>query len=60
MFAQEPAYDTGVGLGRLTAGDGSCTFLWDPDYRKIADVRVRRAIGYAYPYQGRATQPAIR
>jgi peptide/nickel transport system substrate-binding protein len=36
---------------RLTVGPGPCTFLLSPDYRKIPDIRVRKAIGYAYPYK---------
>jgi peptide/nickel transport system substrate-binding protein len=38
-------------LARLTLGPGPCTHGWLPDYRKITDIRVRKAIGYAYPYQ---------
>jgi peptide/nickel transport system substrate-binding protein len=38
-------------LNRLTLGPGPCTDKWFPDYRKITDIRVRKAIGYAYPYQ---------
>jgi len=38
-------------LDRLTSGPGPCTFMRFPDYRKITDIRVRQAIGYAYPYQ---------
>jgi peptide/nickel transport system substrate-binding protein len=36
---------------RLTVGPGPCTFWAAPDNRKITDIRVRRAIGYAYPYR---------
>jgi peptide/nickel transport system substrate-binding protein len=36
-------------LNRLAAGPGRCTFWVAPDYRKITDIRVRKAIGYAYP-----------
>jgi peptide/nickel transport system substrate-binding protein len=38
-------------LNRLTLGPGPCTHMWLPDYRKITDIRVRKAIGYAYPYR---------
>jgi len=37
-------------LNRLTVGSTSCTFMQRLDYGDITDVRVRRAIGYAYPY----------
>jgi len=37
-------------LDRLTLGSGQCTYMALPDYRKITDIRVRRAIGYAFPY----------
>jgi len=42
-------------LDRLTLGSGSGTRFWIPDYRKITDIRVRQAIGYAYPYDAVAT-----
>jgi len=38
-------------LDRLTLGSAPCTYMCFPDYRKITDIRVRTAIGYAYPYQ---------
>ncbi|MBA2530501.1 MAG: hypothetical protein H0V23_00080, partial [Nocardioidaceae bacterium] len=38
-------------LDRLTPGPGPCTYMLAPDYRKITDIRVRQAIGYAYPYE---------
>ncbi|MBA2463845.1 MAG: hypothetical protein H0V42_02555 [Nocardioidaceae bacterium] len=36
---------------RLVVGGNPCTFFWWPDYRKITDVNVRKAIGLAYPYK---------
>jgi peptide/nickel transport system substrate-binding protein len=36
---------------RVTVGAGPCTFWLSPDNRKITDLRVRKAIGYAYPYE---------
>jgi peptide/nickel transport system substrate-binding protein len=36
---------------RLTVGNRPCTFWLAPDNRKITDIRVRKAIGYAYPYR---------
>jgi peptide/nickel transport system substrate-binding protein len=38
-------------LHRLTLGPGACANWWGPDYRKITDILVRKAIGYAYPYK---------
>ena len=37
-------------LDRLTIGATLCTFMSRPDYRDITDIRVRQAIGYAFPY----------
>jgi peptide/nickel transport system substrate-binding protein len=36
---------------RLVRGTSPCTFMWYLDMTKIKDVNVRRAIGWAYPYQ---------
>jgi peptide/nickel transport system substrate-binding protein len=36
---------------RLVQGTEPCTWMWFPDNRKITDVSVRRALGYAYPYR---------
>jgi peptide/nickel transport system substrate-binding protein len=36
---------------RLVLGSAPCTEWLAPDNRKITDIRVRRALGYAYPYQ---------
>ncbi|MBA3232386.1 MAG: hypothetical protein H0T17_00320 [Propionibacteriales bacterium] len=41
-------------LGRLVQGSGPCTYMLWPDYRKIPDIRVRQALGYAYPYEAAA------
>ena len=35
---------------RLVIGTDPCTFMWYPDYRKITDMDVRKALAYAYPY----------
>jgi peptide/nickel transport system substrate-binding protein len=48
-------WDEALSAGRLTEGTGACTFMWALDTRKISDVRLRRAIGYAYPYRAAAT-----
>jgi peptide/nickel transport system substrate-binding protein len=37
--------------GRLTQGTSPCTYMWYLDTKKIKDVNVRRAIGWAYPYR---------
>jgi peptide/nickel transport system substrate-binding protein len=36
---------------RLVTGPGPCTYMLYPDNRKITNVDVRRAIGWAYPYR---------
>jgi peptide/nickel transport system substrate-binding protein len=38
--------------GLVTTGPGACTKFWGIDVRNVPDIRVRKAIGYAYPYQG--------
>ena len=40
---------------RLVPGATPCTRYWAPDYRKITDINIRRAIALAYP-----TRAAIR
>jgi peptide/nickel transport system substrate-binding protein len=37
---------------RLITGASPCTAYWAPDYRKITDIKVRQALGWAYPYKG--------
>ncbi len=36
---------------RLVRGTQPCTFMWYIDMTKITDINVRKAIGYAYPYE---------
>ena len=36
---------------RLVLGTSQCTFYVAPDYRKITDLDIRKAVGYAYPYK---------
>lgn len=36
---------------RLVTGPLPCTWMYQPDNRKITDVQVRRAIGWAVPYR---------
>jgi peptide/nickel transport system substrate-binding protein len=37
--------------GRMIVGGQPCTFFWSIDYRKVTDINIRKAIGYAYPYK---------
>jgi peptide/nickel transport system substrate-binding protein len=41
-------------LHRLSRGPRPCTHIAYPDNRKIRDIRVREAIGYAWPYRADA------
>jgi len=43
-------YRQAQSLNRLTLGSTNCTIMERPDYGDITDIRVRQAIGYAYPY----------
>jgi peptide/nickel transport system substrate-binding protein len=36
---------------RLVLGGSPCTYYGAPDYRKVTDIEVRKALGYAYPYK---------
>lgn len=36
---------------RLVTGSQPCTFMWFIDMKKIKDINVRKALGWAYPYQ---------
>jgi peptide/nickel transport system substrate-binding protein len=45
-----PDFARALKLDRLVVGSSSCTFMWFPDYRKIKELKVRQALGYAYPY----------
>jgi peptide/nickel transport system substrate-binding protein len=44
-------YARALRLHRLTVGPDPCTDMWSPDNRTVTDVRVREALGYAYPYR---------
>jgi peptide/nickel transport system substrate-binding protein len=37
--------------GRLIRSAMTCTYAWWPDNRKIDDVRIRRALAWAFPYR---------
>ncbi len=43
-------YRKAQALDRLTLTPAPCTNMWNLDYRKITDIEVRQAIGYAFPY----------
>jgi peptide/nickel transport system substrate-binding protein len=36
---------------RLVQQSAQCTSFWDPDYSKIKELDVRKALAYAYPYE---------
>jgi len=36
---------------RLVQQSAQCTSFWAPDYTKITDINVRKALAYAYPYE---------
>ena len=36
---------------RLVLGTSPCTYIWYLDMTKITDIKVRQAIGFAYPYR---------
>jgi len=36
---------------RLVQGPQPCTSFLYPDYKKITNIKIRQAIGYAYPYE---------
>jgi peptide/nickel transport system substrate-binding protein len=36
---------------RLITGTSPCTYMWFIDMTKIKDLKVRQAIGYAFPYE---------
>jgi peptide/nickel transport system substrate-binding protein len=51
----DPAdYARAQALRQVAVGPRPCTHILYPDNRKITDIRVRKAIGYAYPYQAMA------
>lgn len=35
----------------LVQQSGQCTSMWAPDYTKIKELEVRKALAYAYPYE---------
>jgi peptide/nickel transport system substrate-binding protein len=49
---QATNYEDGkAALGdHLITQSGQCTSFWAPDYDKITDINVRKALAYAYPY----------
>jgi peptide/nickel transport system substrate-binding protein len=53
-FITTSVYHRARKLNQLTVGPGPCTNWLALNNRKITDIRVRKAIGYAYPYQDAA------
>jgi peptide/nickel transport system substrate-binding protein len=47
-------YRKAARLHLVTVGPKPCSHWMSPDYRKITDIRVRKAIGYAYPFKAMA------
>jgi peptide/nickel transport system substrate-binding protein len=47
----QTAQQDGIVEDRLVKGTSPCTYMWYLDMTKITDMKVRQAIGYAYPYQ---------
>ncbi|UPK76960.1 ABC transporter substrate-binding protein [Nocardioidaceae bacterium SCSIO 66511] len=45
-------YDKAKESGRLVEGVAPCTRMWFLDMTKIKDLKVRQAIGWAFPYDG--------
>jgi peptide/nickel transport system substrate-binding protein len=48
-----PDYATAVSknaVPRVVKGTAPCTYMWYLDWRKIKELKVRQAIGWAYPY----------
>jgi peptide/nickel transport system substrate-binding protein len=51
----DPAdYAKAQATGQVAVGPRPCTHILYPDNRRITDIRVREAIGYAYPYRAMA------
>ena len=44
-------YSKAKDSGRLVTGSSPCTFMWYMDQTKITDLKVRQALGWAYPYR---------
>lgn len=36
---------------QLVSGASACGYFLNPDYRKVTDIKVRKAIGLAFPYE---------
>src|SRR3546814_2458055 len=36
---------------RMVQQSAQCTSFWAPDYTKIKEIEVRKALAYAYPYE---------
>ncbi len=42
---------TEEGGDRLVEGTSPCTYFWYIDMRKVTELKVRQALGWAYPYE---------
>ena len=51
IAADYPTAQAEGALDRLVTGTSPCTYMWYLDMRKITDIDVRRAIGWAFPYK---------
>lgn len=44
-------YTKAKDTGRLVTGSSPCTYFWYIDNLKVTDLKVRQALGWAYPYR---------
>jgi len=47
----QQAQAEGIVDQRLVQGTSPCTYMWYLDMTKITDMKVRQAVGYAFPYR---------
>ncbi len=47
----DTSYDRLVADERASVGSFPLTQFWAPDYTKITDINIRKALAYAYPYE---------
>ncbi|MDN5854868.1 MAG: ABC transporter substrate-binding protein, partial [Actinomycetia bacterium] len=45
------AYKKAKETGRLVEGTSPCTYMFYTDMTKIKDIKIRQALGWAFPYQ---------
>ncbi|MGH3496919.1 MAG: ABC transporter substrate-binding protein [Nocardioidaceae bacterium] len=51
VLAADYRQATSQAANRVVTGSQPCTFFWYMDMNKIPDLKVRQAIGWAYPYK---------